>query len=170
VAGTNHTTQSPLSDHETEHSSSSKDPLPSVANTSDTCALLLKIRALANNLPKTVELAVPSSPWASLFVGAGAGDDAYIAAFKLTASPNPLEDWEVCNQSIHKCFDYGITKEALATRIRRGPMGILALSGFLDFMKKRGVDLTPLQGRLQLLIDALHNWYVIIFHDGSSTL
>ncbi|KAF9516467.1 hypothetical protein BS47DRAFT_1360305 [Hydnum rufescens UP504] len=125
----------------------------------DTASILLsKLRVLANKLPSSVPLGSSTDPWGTFFLGTSVNDQAYIAAFELSAEPDPSGDWEACNQSIHKCFDYHITKEDLVARIRRGPMGVLAFLGYLDFMHRRGVDLTPLHERLELLIDALQEW------------
>ena len=169
-----HTAQTPQASDQTrssDHQNTLSSPkiasddqiLCSSESTSNSHILLSKIRALASNLPSTVELGTTANSWASLFVGTGAIDKDYIAAFGLMAEPDPDEDWEVCNRSIHKCFDYGITKEDLATRIVRGPMGVLALCGFLDFMKKRNVDFAPLHERLVLLSEALYERYGFFF-------
>lgn len=102
----------------------------------------------------------PEDPWACLYVGSGCSNQAYIDAFDLSVDPEPIaNDWEVCNIYMHKCFDYGIAVADLAARVRRGQMGVLALSGFLEFMHgSRGVDLTPLTDRLDMLIEALLRW------------
>jgi hypothetical protein len=106
-------------------------------------------------LPAKVDAGVLSDPWGVFWAGSGATDQSYIDAFGLSPEPD-LTDWEECNKLMHKCFDYNISSTELAKRIRRGPIGVLAFSGFIEFMfSKRGVDLTPLSDRLNLLIDAL---------------
>jgi len=124
----------------------------------------MKIRALAHHLPSKVDAGGPNDPWGVFWVGTGARDQAYIDAFELASEPDPT-DWELCNKLMHKCFDYNISSVELAKRIRRGPMGVLALSGFVEFMfSKRGVDLTPLSDRFELLIDALQQkWVIVLF-------
>jgi hypothetical protein len=125
----------------------------------DPSVQLMKIRALMDLLPGTIALGGDSDLWAKLFVGTNADNEAFIGTFGLPHDPDPVGEWEVCNIQMHKCFSYGITSNQLASQIRRGPKGVLAMVNFLTFMLKHQVDLSPLDGCLRLLIDALGEWY-----------
>jgi hypothetical protein len=128
-----------------------KDSTSSIHSSEGPWAELMKIRALAHALPGSVSLGLATDVWEIFFVSTGAHDQAYIDAFKLSQDPDPSTDWEVCNMHMHWCFDYNITCDQLASQIRRGPLGVLAMVQFLTFMVKScGVDLSPLDECLAL--------------------
>ncbi|KAF9503843.1 hypothetical protein BS47DRAFT_1369239 [Hydnum rufescens UP504] len=96
----------------------------------DTASILLsKLHVLANKLPSSVPLGSSTDPWGTFFLGTSVNDQAYIVAFELSAEPDLSGDREACNQSIHKCFDYHITKEDLVARNQAWADGVL-IPGF----------------------------------------
>jgi hypothetical protein len=92
-----------------------KDSTSSIHSSEGPWAELMKIHALAHALPGSVSLGLATDVWVNLFVSMGAHDQVYINAFKLSQDPDPLMDWEVCNMHMHRCFNYNITCDQLAS-------------------------------------------------------
>jgi len=93
-------------------------------------------------------------------IGAVEDELAYFSRDSTAATCSDADDnevWEVVNPSLDRLLGFGRSKINVRALLRRGQQGLSGLHGFLEYLvKERGVGGALLEGKINLLLDAIH--------------